>query len=114
MSAIARMQQTPRPQIKICGITEPGEAIALGERRVALAGLWHGTAGGAHELDRARLTELAAAVRSEGVEPCMVTLSGDPDFIADALRASGIRLLQLHGFCLPPTIGAIRKALGDI
>lgn len=114
MFARALTDAPARPMIKICGVTEEAEAAALGERGVALAGLWRGTAGGARELDQPRLNRLAAASRAAGVEPCMVTLSGDPAFVADALRSSGVRLLQLHGFCLPPTIGAIRAALGEI
>lgn len=101
------------PSFKICGVTDEGEIAAFAGRPVALAGLWRGTSGGERELDPARLKSLAAATRAAGVEPCMVTLSGDPAFIADALRESGIRFLQLHGFCLPPTIRAIRAALGE-
>ena len=97
-------------RMKICGLTAEPEIELVAGFPVGLVGLWHGTAG-RHELSRARLARMAAKARAAGTVPCMVTLSHDPRTIADALTEAEIGVVQLHGFCLPPQIAAIRAAV---
>ena len=97
-------------RIKICGLTAEAEIELVSAFPVGLVGLWHATAG-RHDLCRARLARLAARARAAGTVPCMVTLSNDPALIAAALAEADIGVVQLHGFCLPPQITAIREAV---
>ncbi|HEX6358861.1 hypothetical protein [Actinophytocola sp.] len=97
--------------LKVCGATSGVDVSALADGGADLIGLWHGVSGGHADLDRARLTELAAAAVARGRTPVLVTFTGDPAAVADALTESGIGVVQLHGYQAPPVVRAI-KATG--
>jgi len=97
--------------LKVCGATSGVDVSALVDGGADLVGLWHGVSGGHADLDRARLTELAAATVARGRTPVLVTFTGDPVAVADALTESGIGVVQLHGYQPPPVVRAI-KATG--
>ncbi|MEV1045614.1 N-(5'-phosphoribosyl)anthranilate isomerase [Streptomyces sp. NPDC049916] len=101
----------PRPLLKVCGATTPGEAAAVAGRS-DLVGLWYGVENGARDLTGAQLTTLAEAVRSAGrAEPVLVTFLHDAGRIAAAARAARIRWIQLHAYQPPTAVAALRAAL---
>jgi phosphoribosylanthranilate isomerase len=98
--------------LKVCGATGPADVVALAEGGADLVGLWHGVSGGHADLDRAALTELAAATVAQGRTPVLVTFSGDPDVVSGAMRAAGIDVVQLHGYQPPQVVRAMKAAAG--
>ncbi|MFV0334846.1 MAG: hypothetical protein ACK5JR_12340 [Tropicimonas sp.] len=101
-------------RIKICGITGPDEIEAIARHPVSLYGLWYGC-GGRHDLDLDELAWLANGGQGSGAaRPCLVTFLSDPERILKALRHSGIGVVQLHGFCLPRQVRALRERLDSL
>lgn len=98
--------------LKVCGATSAADVAALASGGADLVGLWHGVPGGHADLDRTRLAELAAATTAHGRIPVLVTFTGDPAAIADAMRAAGIGVVQLHGYQPPTVVRAIKAAAG--
>jgi phosphoribosylanthranilate isomerase len=86
--------------LKVCGATGLADVAALAEGGADLIGLWHGVSGGHADLDRARLTELAAAAKAYDRTPVLVTM-----------RVAGIDVVQLHGYQPPGVVRAV-KATG--
>src|SRR4051794_5993544 len=97
--------------LKVCGATGLADVAALAEGGADLIGLWHGVSGGHADLDRARLTELAAAAKAYDRTPVLVTFNGDATAVSDAMRVAGIDVVQLHGYQPPGVVRAV-KATG--
>lgn len=99
--------------VKVCGARTEADLEVLRAAGVDLAGLWHGVPGGHADLDLATAARLAAAARDEGgPEPVLVTLRDDPGAVAAAVRATGVRWVQLHGYGRPVSVRRLRDALG--
>ncbi|WGF90539.1 N-(5'-phosphoribosyl)anthranilate isomerase [Marinivivus vitaminiproducens] len=99
--------------LKICGIREPRELIALQASLVDFAGLWHGIANGHAELDRDAFADLSAQARGLGIAPVLVTFLADLDELSVAIEAGGIEHVQLHGFQPPSLLSALRRRFGS-
>ncbi|MFI9642508.1 hypothetical protein ACIG87_21025 [Micromonospora sp. NPDC051925] len=98
--------------LKVCGITTPDEVGPLAAAGADLVGLWWGIPGGPADLPVARLVELAATVRATGrLEPVLVTFDSDAERLAEVLRQSGIRWVQLHAYQTPGMVRALRAAI---
>src|SRR5262245_22563122 len=94
--------------LKVCGATSPADVAALAEGGADLVGLWHGVSGGHADLDLLRLVELTGATTAQGRTPVLVTFSGDPAVVSDAMRVAGIGVVQLHGYQPPRAVQAIK------
>jgi phosphoribosylanthranilate isomerase len=94
--------------VKVCGIVEPAEIDRLAAQHVDFVGLWLAVPGGPHDLpaDRWRALAQHAADADGGPVPVLVTFTKDADLLRDALEASPVRWVQLHGY---PTPGFVRK-----
>jgi phosphoribosylanthranilate isomerase len=84
----------------------------LGAAGADLVGLWHGVPEGPHELSLGGLERLTTVAVSVAVEPVLVTLASDPGAIADVVRRTRVRWIQLHAHQLPSTVSALRAELG--
>lgn len=98
--------------LKICGVRETRELMALQAAEVDYAGLWHGIEGGHAELADDDLATLAGAARGLGIEPVLVTFLNDAEHLGQVIEASGVRHVQLHGFQPPALIAALRRRFG--
>lgn len=99
--------------LKICGISSEADLALVARPGVDLYGLWH-RCGGRHDLCAEGLTRLAQTGRERHpAQPCLVTFDADPGRLAQLLKATGIRIVQLHGFCLPAQVRAIAAAVPE-
>ncbi|MEU6311888.1 N-(5'-phosphoribosyl)anthranilate isomerase [Streptomyces sp. NPDC047014] len=106
---------TPRPLsrtlLKVCGATAPHDIEAAAAAGADCVGLWHGIPGGPSELDQDGLAALAAAARSAGLLPVLVTFLSDPRHLTALVRATGAGWVQLHAYQPPAAVRALREAL---
>ncbi|WP_432039118.1 N-(5'-phosphoribosyl)anthranilate isomerase [Streptomyces cucumeris] len=100
--------------LKVCGVTDVHQLRRMSCFPVELAGLWYGVPGGRWDLSLERFAGLAAAARAMAVEPVLVTLLDDPVRLREAVDASGVRWVQLHGYPAPAGVRRIRAALPDV
>ncbi|GAA3095004.1 N-(5'-phosphoribosyl)anthranilate isomerase [Streptomyces rectiviolaceus] len=100
--------------LKVCGLTRTSEIRLLSSSPVTTVGLWYGVPDGKADLTRDELTTLAGLALERGLEPVLVTLLDDPEQLRDAVRASGVRRVQLHGYTTPQQVAAVRAALPDV
>ncbi|MFI6447711.1 hypothetical protein [Kitasatospora sp. NPDC050543] len=99
-------------RLKVCGARGEGQLRLLAGAPVDLVGLWYGVPGGPADLTLPALGRLAGAARAlGGPEPVLVTLLADPDALREAVDASGIARVQLHGYATPAQVRAVRAAL---
>jgi len=102
-------------RIKVCGIKQQAEIDLLAGEEVDFAGLWYGVPGGPHDLPLERWQGLAAATAATGtLTPVLVTFLKDVDAIREALEASGVRWVQLHGYPTPGVVRALKELGPDI
>jgi phosphoribosylanthranilate isomerase len=91
---MANPAQTRRVRIKICGIRRPGDAEALDALSVDYLGF------NFHPASK-RFVEPGAAAEMishlKNAEPVGVFVDASPDHIAEIIRITGIRWVQLHG-----------------
>ncbi|MQS16724.1 hypothetical protein F7Q99_32185 [Streptomyces kaniharaensis] len=93
-------------------MTREDQLRVLGQTSIDLVGLWYGVPGGASDLPIGALARLAAAARAAGgPAPVLVTLLADPAALREAVDASDISRVQLHGYTTPAQVRAIRDAL---
>lgn len=100
-------------KIKICGFTGKDELDLLQPFPVNLLGFWF-RCGGDRDLTLAELRVLVAHGWSVAERACLVTLDADANRLADVLGECGIQTLQLHSFCLPRQVQAIREAAAGL
>jgi phosphoribosylanthranilate isomerase len=100
-------------KVKVCGIVDRAELDVLAAAEVDLAGLWYGVTDGPHDLGLERLVELAApaAVRPAAV---LVTFGKDPGLLAEALVASAIGSIQLHGYQSPGLVRRLKARVPEV
>ncbi|MET9324280.1 N-(5'-phosphoribosyl)anthranilate isomerase [Streptomyces sp. NPDC003038] len=108
MSTVRPPSQT---LLKVCGATTPQDIEAAAAAGADCVGLWHGVPGGPSELDPDRLAALAAAARSAGLLPVLVTFLADAAQLATIVRHSGAGWIQLHAYQPPALVRALRQAL---
>ncbi|MEV7525749.1 N-(5'-phosphoribosyl)anthranilate isomerase [Streptomyces sp. NPDC091371] len=108
MSTTRHLSQT---LLKVCGATVPQDIEAAAAAGADCVGLWHGVPGGPSELDPDGLAALAAAARTAGLLPVLVTFLADPAELAGIVRATGVRWVQLHAYQPPAVVRALREAL---
>jgi phosphoribosylanthranilate isomerase len=100
--------------VKICGISRDRDVELLARLPVDHVGLWYGVPGGHADLALPTFLRLGAAVqRSRSLLPVLVTLSGDAEALAQVVRASGVRRVQLHGYQTPAMISALKASAPD-
>lgn len=106
---------TPLPPVvlKVCGATTARDIQAAAAAGANCVGLWHGVPGGPSELDPDGLAALAAAARSAGLLPALVTFLADAEQLARIVRRTGAGLVQLHAYQPPALVRALREALPD-
>ncbi|MFF3624848.1 N-(5'-phosphoribosyl)anthranilate isomerase [Streptomyces sp. NPDC002467] len=97
--------------LKVCGATVPQDIEAAAAAGADCVGLWHGVPGGPSELDRDGFAALAAAARSAGLLPVLVTFLADPAEIAGLVRRTGAGWVQLHAYQPPAVVRALREQL---
>ncbi|MEV8532239.1 hypothetical protein [Streptomyces sp. NPDC051211] len=79
---------------------------------VDLIGLWYGVPDGPADLTLAEVVRLAGLARAVGgPAPVLVTLLADPAVLLEAVTASGVSRVQLHGYATPAQVAAIRAEL---
>lgn len=101
--------------LKVCGARTLADIELLAAAGADFVGLWHGVPGGHAELSVAEAIELAAAARDTGrLRPVLVTFSSDVDVLADVLRRTGIRWLQLHAYQSPAVVKGLRARVHDL
>lgn len=100
-----------RTLLKVCGATAPQDIEAAAAAGADCVGLWHGIPGGPSELDPDGLAALAAAARSAGLLPVLVTFLSDAAEIAAHVRRTGVGWVQLHAYQPPAVVRALREAL---
>ncbi|NYH55671.1 phosphoribosylanthranilate isomerase [Nocardiopsis arvandica] len=94
--------------VKVCGATT--EQDVLSAAGADLVGLWYAVPGGRSELGLSRLADVAAAVRRDRhARPVLVTLESDPERVAEAVAASDVSWVQLHGYQPPGAVRALRR-----
>jgi phosphoribosylanthranilate isomerase len=102
-------------RVKVCGITERAEIDLLAGRRVDFVGLWYGVPGGPADLPLGEWRELgAAAAATANLAPVLVTFLKDAKVLGEALEASGVRWVQLHGYQTPGVVRAVKEAAPDV
>jgi phosphoribosylanthranilate isomerase len=96
------------PVVKVCGIVDPAELDTLTAHGVDLVGLWLAVPGGPHDLPVERWRALArrADEIQGGPLPVLVTFTKEAEVLRDAIEATTVRWVQLHGY---PTPGFVRK-----
>ncbi|MFG2869666.1 N-(5'-phosphoribosyl)anthranilate isomerase [Streptomyces sp. NPDC048338] len=97
--------------LKVCGVTTQQDIAVLARTPTQWAGLWYGVAQGHADLDRSQLVSLAAAARTSGLSPVIVTLLSDPHGLSEVVNESGAAHVQLHGFLPPRQLALVREAL---
>ncbi|MCY0947681.1 phosphoribosylanthranilate isomerase [Streptomyces antarcticus] len=100
-----------RTLLKVCGATTPHDIEAAAAAGADCVGLWHGVPGGPSELEPNAVAALAAAARSAGLLPVLVTFLSDAAALAHLVRATGAGWVQLHAYQPPATVRALREAL---
>ncbi|MFD7259996.1 N-(5'-phosphoribosyl)anthranilate isomerase [Streptomyces sp. NPDC059874] len=108
MSTTRPLSQT---LLKVCGATVPQDIEAAAAAGADCVGLWHGVPGGPSELDPDGLATLAAAARSAGLLPVLVTFLADSAALAEIVRRTGVGWVQLHAYQPPAVVRALREAL---
>lgn len=99
--------------VKVCGARTHDDIRLLRGASVDMVGLWHGVPGGHADLTIDAAASLACAAHAGGgPEPVLVTLLDDPCAVADAVRATGVRCVQLHGYLPPGAVRAVRASVG--
>ncbi|MFD0277725.1 hypothetical protein ACFVHB_27960 [Kitasatospora sp. NPDC127111] len=99
-------------RLKVCGVTGEDQLRLLAGAPVDLIGLWYGVPDGPADLALAELAELAGLARaSGGPAPVLVTLLADPAALREAVTASGVSRVQLHGYATPAQVAAVRAEL---
>ncbi|MFI5548194.1 N-(5'-phosphoribosyl)anthranilate isomerase [Streptomyces sp. NPDC051815] len=102
----------PSPTLlKVCGATTTHDIEAAAAAGADCVGLWHGVPGGPSELDQDGLAALAAAARSTGLLPVLVTFLADPHHLTDLVTRTGVGWVQLHAYQPPAAVRALREAL---
>ncbi|MEV7833382.1 N-(5'-phosphoribosyl)anthranilate isomerase [Streptomyces subrutilus] len=99
--------------LKVCGATTPQDIEAASAAGADCVGLWHGVPGGPSELDPNGLAALAAAARSAGLLPVLVTFLSDAGALADLVRHTGVGWVQLHAYQPPALVRTLRQALPE-
>lgn len=100
--------------MKVCGVfgaSAERDLEMLGRAGVDLVGLWHGVPGGEADLTTAELVRLADVARENAVEPVVVTFESDARSLADAVRRSRARWVQLHAYQLPSVVKQLKEAI---
>ncbi|MFI8345234.1 N-(5'-phosphoribosyl)anthranilate isomerase [Streptomyces sp. NPDC085639] len=100
-----------RTLLKVCGATTAQDIEAAAAAGADCVGLWHGVPGGPSELDRNGLAALAAAARSTGLLPVLVTFLSDAGELAAIAAHTGVGWIQLHAYQPPALVRALRQAL---
>jgi phosphoribosylanthranilate isomerase len=100
-------------RLKVCGVTTSADMRLLGTSGADLVGLWHGVPEGPHELSLEELEGLMAVAASAAVEPVLVTLASNPGAVADVVRRTRVRWVQLHAHQLPSSVRALHNELGS-
>lgn len=102
-------------RVKVCGIKHQAEIDLLAARQVDFAGLWYGVPGGPHDLPFDTWRGLAGATAATGtLTPVLVTFLKDIEPIREALEASGVRWVQLHGYPTPGFVRALKQLGPDV
>ncbi|MED7948962.1 hypothetical protein [Streptomyces sp. BE303] len=102
-------------RLKVCGVTGEDQLRLLAGAPVDLVGLWYGVPDGPADLDLPELVRLAECARSAGgPAPVLVTLLADPAALREAVTASGVSRVQLHGYATPAQVAAIRAELPGV
>jgi phosphoribosylanthranilate isomerase len=103
------------PRLKVCGIKEQAEIDLLAAEQVDFVGVWYGVPGGPHDLPFETWRGLATAAAATGVlNPVLVTFLKEVDPIREALEASGVRWVQLHGYPTPGVVRALKDLGPDV
>ncbi|MFD3722444.1 N-(5'-phosphoribosyl)anthranilate isomerase [Streptomyces sp. NPDC058674] len=100
-----------RTLLKVCGATAPQDIEAAAAAGADCVGLWHGVPGGPSELDPDGSAALAAAARSAGLLPVLVTFLSDACALAHLVRRTGAGWVQLHAYQPPALVRALRAEL---
>jgi phosphoribosylanthranilate isomerase len=102
-------------RVKVCGIKHQAEIDLLAAQQVDFAGLWYGVPGGPHDLPFEPWRGLAGATAATGtLTPVLVTFLKEVDPIREALEASGVRWVQLHGYPTPGFVRALKELGPDV
>ena len=102
-------------RVKVCGIKHQAEIDLLAAQQVDFAGLWYGVPGGPHDLPFDTWRGLAAATAATGIlTPVLVTFLKEIEPIREALEASGVRWVQLHGYPTPGVVRALKDLGPDV
>lgn len=99
---------TPRPRVKVCGITRPEDGAACLAAGADLLGVLF--AESPRKVSPARARAIRAALPSATLVGVFVDPS--PEEAADRVRACGLDRVQLHGDETPEACAAIRAAAG--
>lgn len=95
-------------RVKICGITEPGDALAAADAGADAIGL-NFFAGSKRYVDVARAAEIAAAAPPRVIK-AGVFVNAKLDIILDTRDAVGLHLIQLHGDEPPELLAELKQA----
>ncbi len=98
------------PQIKICGLTDPDEAVACARLGADAIGLVFYPPSPRH-LEMARAAEVAAALPSR-VVAAGVFVDPDWELLTQAVDRCHLGVVQLHGHESPDFAARVRKKLG--
>jgi phosphoribosylanthranilate isomerase len=102
-------------RVKVCGIKQPAEIDLLAARGVDFAGVWYGVPGGPHDLPFETWRGIATAVAATGtLTPVLVTFLKDLDSVQEALEATPVRWIQLHGYPTPGFVRALKDLGPDV
>ncbi len=102
-------------RLKVCGITEPGEIAILADEAVDFVGLWYGVPGGPADLPLDEWRGLVAATAAAGqLAPVLVTFMKDVKVLGEALEASPVHWVQLHGYQTPGLVRALKRIAPDV
>lgn len=103
----------PIPKLKICGLRDPGQAIAIARLGVEAIGVI-GVAGTPRWLEPAERPGLFAAVAEQcpAVEGVLVVADPGEEQFDELLPERGHRVVQLHGQESPEACANLRRTLG--
>ena len=94
--------------VKFCGARSAVEVTRVAAAGADLVGLWHGVPGG---LPASRAAALARSA-PPGLRPVLVTFLPDARRLREAVAATGVRWVQLHGFQQPSVVRALKAEPG--